>query len=171
MATPRIGLQSKNDRALYLLSADDISGNLRCSLKSSLTFNLCSLGMTDHHLWPQLEDRTLVYDPRVAQVTIKKTKKVDNDSNRYWTIPLNEPTKKDSDCWDLFIDSNGEKVSAQKPEQIPKDGYLIARLNLQTLGVKGRLFRKYKKLQTVYILKPENNSTSDGYDGNDTEAT
>ncbi|KAI1404552.1 hypothetical protein F4819DRAFT_483507 [Hypoxylon fuscum] len=105
--------------------------------------------MTDNALWPHLENRTLVYDPRLAQVTIKKT-----NGSKYWQLDLKDPTKEDLDCWDLFIDSNGEKTWAQKPGQIP-NGYFIARLNLRTLGITGKLFRRYGKLQTIYILKPE----------------
>ncbi|KAI2641881.1 hypothetical protein GGS26DRAFT_586274 [Hypomontagnella submonticulosa] len=113
--------------------------------------------MTESLLCPHLENRTLVYDPRIAQVSIKKTKKVKNDRYNYWELSLIEPTKGGLDCWDLFMDKDGEKTWAQRPEDIPNDGYFIARLNLRTLGILGRFYRKYGKLQTVYILKPEGN--------------
>lgn len=63
------------------------------------------------------------------------------------------------DCWDIFLDSNGEEISARKPdEEIPKDGYLIARLNLQALGVKGRFLRRRGKLQKLKVLRPNSGS-------------
>ncbi|KAI2470334.1 hypothetical protein F4781DRAFT_391303 [Annulohypoxylon bovei var. microspora] len=112
--------------------------------------------------WPHLENRALVYNPRVARVTIKKDSTVKKQANKYWELSLLEPTKENLDCWDIFIDSSEDTTWAQKAEEIPKDGYFIARLNLQTLGIKGRLFRKYGKLQTVYILKPEDNNVAGG---------
>ncbi|KAI1214873.1 uncharacterized protein F4807DRAFT_404863 [Annulohypoxylon truncatum] len=111
----------------------------------------------DSTSWPRLANRALVYNPRIARVTIKKDSTVKNGVHKYWELSLNEPTKESLDCWDLFMDSNGKETWAEKAEEIPQDGYFIARLDLRTLGIKGRLFRKYGKLQTVYILKPEDN--------------
>ncbi|KAI0884480.1 uncharacterized protein GGS22DRAFT_165701 [Annulohypoxylon maeteangense] len=80
-------------------------------------------------------------------------------SNEYWTLLLQEPQKGCCGCWDLFIDMNGEEVWTQTLGEtlgeVPREGYFIARLNLEALGVKGKLFRKYGKLQSIYILKPK----------------
>ncbi|KAI0379888.1 hypothetical protein F5Y04DRAFT_282362 [Hypomontagnella monticulosa] len=112
--------------------------------------------MAESPFW-HLDNRTLVYDPRIARVSIEKTNKVKNGPYKYWELSINEPKKADLDCWDLFIDNDGEKTWAQRPEDTPNDGYFIARLNLRTLGMLGRLYRKRGKLQTIYILKPEGN--------------
>ncbi|KAI1477213.1 hypothetical protein F4774DRAFT_205619 [Daldinia eschscholtzii] len=111
--------------------------------------------MANRILRPCLQSRALVYDLEVAQVTIQKTSKLKDDPHKYWQLPLNESAGEDLDCWDVFMDRNGETTWVQKPGTIPKDGYFIARLNLRTLGVKGRFFRRHGKLQTIYILKPE----------------
>ncbi|KAI1458358.1 hypothetical protein F4805DRAFT_137511 [Annulohypoxylon moriforme] len=102
----------------------------------------------------RLEDRTLIYNPQTAEVVIKKTSHIRTDSDEYWTLFLEDPTKETNDCWDVFIDRNGEKIWAQAPDEGPKEGYFIARLNLETLGMKDKFFRKYGKLQSVCIPKP-----------------
>ncbi|KAI2470337.1 hypothetical protein F4781DRAFT_430563 [Annulohypoxylon bovei var. microspora] len=97
----------------------------------------------------QLEDRVLVYDPEAVRIHIKKISDVTVDSHEYWIVPLGD----DSEEWNIYADENWEIMWAQDPDEWPRDGHFVARINLQALGMTGRYFRRHGKLRSVYVLK------------------
>jgi len=124
--------------------------------------------------------RALLYNPRRQELSITKTKTIQDSMwesflsplsyttcealqssdptgptaacGAYWRIEL--PPARQQDCWDIFIDDDEKEIWASMPDEELRNGYLIGRLNLQRLSMKDHLLRRCGKLSTIYVMKP-----------------
>ncbi|KAI8627104.1 hypothetical protein F5Y19DRAFT_444381 [Xylariaceae sp. FL1651] len=100
-----------------------------------------------------LKRRALVYDTTSGSYTIKVDDIIRQNYEDYWPFQFGPP-KTRSDSWDIFLDYRNDKALAVEPHQPPEGGVFLAGLQLNKLGIWGKLLRKAGVLSNGYSIRP-----------------